>query len=251
MQAIEDYTSYNTGMKKSLKDKLFFTEWLDNIDALVDFGCADGAMLEAVREISPNIGLTGIDMNEIMLQRIKDSGVRTICSDLPKDSGRRYINTALNLSSVLHEVYSYGSPEYIKTFWNTVNEEKYSYIFIRDMMYDDSFVMNFNSEWERKVRMAADPAQVRDFERFHGSMSQHKNLVHFLLKYRYLTNWEREVRENYLSFTVADIVTNLKNYDCVYFNRYALPFLQDKVQEDFGIRFNEMTHVKMVLKLNS
>ena len=142
MQAIEDYASYNTGMKKSLKDKLFFTEWLDNIDALVDFGCADGAMLEAVREINPDIDLAGIDMNEIMLHKIKVPCVRKICSDLPKDNGRRYINTALNLSSVLHEVYSYGSPEYIKNFWSTINEEKYSYIFIRDMMYDDSFAMN-------------------------------------------------------------------------------------------------------------
>ena len=80
--------------------------------------------------------------------------------------------------------------------------------------------------------------QLSDFERFHGNLLNKKNIVHFLLKYRYVQNWEREVRENYLSLKAADIVNALYEYDCVYCERYAMPFLRDRLKADFCVSYD-------------
>lgn len=247
---IANYDGYLSGMKKSLEDKLFFEKWLSDAEALVDFGCADGTLLAEIHNRYPKLKLSGIDMNELMLKKLKVK-CSTVHSDLPKDPNLdvKPSATVLNLSSVLHEVYSYGSKDYIQAFWRTVNEEGYKYVFIRDMLYEDLQPGKDKYQWHRKLYKHGNLQQLSEFERFHGNLLNKKNIVHFLLKYRYVQNWEREVRENYLSLKAADIVNALYEYDCVYCERYAMPFLRDRLKADFDINFNEMTHVKMVFKL--
>lgn len=261
--AIADYAGYCSGMKKSLEDKMFFEDWLDGITHVVDFGCADGTLLTELHERRPELTLTGIDANELMLKKIPIE-CEKVRSNLPVfDNRTRPAVTALNLSSVLHEVYSYGSDDYIDMFWASINHAKrYKYVFIRDMMYEpfvapgtESMMLSKEEieqlrQWSRNIYNFGDQKQIEDFEYYQGTLAcSKKNMVHFLLKYRYTQNWEREVKENYLAVDKEEIFRQLSNYDCVYFNQYAMPFLHDRIKEDFDIDFNEMTHVKMVFKL--
>ena len=50
MVAINDYNVYSSGMKKSIKDKLFFEGLVEHVDTVIDFGCADGQMLKQLYE---------------------------------------------------------------------------------------------------------------------------------------------------------------------------------------------------------
>ena len=45
MEQINNIDVYTAGMQKSLSDKLFFVDKVDDISRIVDFGCADGSLL--------------------------------------------------------------------------------------------------------------------------------------------------------------------------------------------------------------
>ena len=75
------------------------------------------------------------------------------------------------------------------------------------------------------------------------------DIVHYLLKYRYVTNWDREVKENYLPLLTEEILLKIPpNYRVKYYDHYTLPFLKDQVMKDFGIELNTKTHYKLLLE---
>lgn len=49
MEQINNIDVYTSGMQKSLADKLFFVDKVDDIDTVIDFGCADGSLLREIR----------------------------------------------------------------------------------------------------------------------------------------------------------------------------------------------------------
>ena len=114
MTPIKNYNVYQNGMKKSLDDKLFFLDLIDDVDTIVDFGCADGQLLKQIHEERPEWNLMGIDMDEKMIEQAQKN-----CPDatyintngIYKFNGDN--NSILNLSSVIHEVYSYCTTEEI------------------------------------------------------------------------------------------------------------------------------------------
>ena len=162
-------------------------------------------------------------------------------------------NTALNLSSLIHEVYSYGTPESIEEFWRFVTGSGFGYIANRDMCLDRSADRPALKEDVIKVRSGYDPGMIRQFEAIHGSITDNRNLIHFLLKYRYADNWEREVRENYLPVSVEDIMGRIagngSGYRLIYFDHYILPFIAGTIKKDFDISIKDYTHVKFIYEL--
>lgn len=71
----EEYTKiYCESMAKSLEDKLFFLNEIDinDYDYIVDFGCADGRILEVLDERLTNKKtiLIGIEKNEVMFDQL-------------------------------------------------------------------------------------------------------------------------------------------------------------------------------------
>lgn len=253
-EIIKNFDSYNDEMRKSMEDKLFFLDKID-VESLVDYGCADGTLLDFVHERDKSLKLHGIDMSAEMVRRAQER--------LPKAtfniSTTPYVNdtfdygsAALNLSSVIHEVYSYSSNEQIAAFWDKVKNSGYKYIIIRDMMSDlkleatdfiDEAAVRCKKEYKDKLD---------DFEKIWGSICVRKNLIHFLMKYRYTPNWSREVRENYLPVSYDSVIKELSDiYDVVYESRFTLPFLHDKVMEDFGIDIKDATHIKLILKIKT
>lgn len=91
---------------------------------------------------------------------------------------------------------------------------------------------------------------MEDFTNIWGPISSQKKLIHFLMKYRYVSNWEREVSENYLPLNIEDLIAKVsEKYRAVYQKHYVLPFLQEQVEKDFGIVLEDPTHVQLILKL--
>lgn len=83
-----------------------------------------------------------------------------------------------------------------------------------------------------------------------GSLKSNRNLIHYLMKYRYKENWNREVRENYFPLSLEGLLSKIPTdqYEIVYFENYILPYTSKKVKEDFGIEIRDNTHIKLLLE---
>lgn len=253
-EGIKNFDSYNSEMRKSMEDKLFFVDKIE-AESLVDYGCADGTLMEILSERDRKLKLHGIDMCTEMVRRAQErlpKATFNVSTTPYVDDKFNYKEAALNLSSVIHEIYSYSTKEQIDAFWNTVKNTGYKYIIIRDMMTDltdeetdiiDETYVRTNEAYENKLS---------DFEKIWGTISVRKNFIHFLMKYRYTHNWTREVRENYLPISY-DIILDLLSdtYEIEYIDKFTLPFLHDKVLEDFGVDIKDTTHIKIILKLKT
>ena len=253
MDAIKNLNIYNSNMAMSMQDKLFFLDIVNDFDTFVDFGCADGTLMEYMSNLTKETKFVGIDMNQDMLDLAKEkinNGV-FIKDTVPKYKTQLREQIALNLSSVLHEVNSYCTNADECKFWDSVNNNGYKYIIIRDMVYNDTQTRLATDEEIRKLRNFGDPKQISDFEDIWGSIKYKKNLIHFLLKYRYKENWQREVKENYLGYSTDDIIKNInQRYKLIYRKDYVLPYLGKSVYDDFTIKINTPTHTNLIFVRN-
>ena len=74
-------------------------------------------------------------------------------------------------------------------------------------------------------------------------------MLHFLLKYRYQENWERELRENYIPLTVDELEKHFSEYETTYKQYEALPFICHQVKKDFNIDISNIpTHLHIIFK---
>jgi hypothetical protein len=169
------------------------------------------------------------------------------------------------LSSVLHEIYSYSNST---GFWNEVAKLNPKYIAIRDMMflqnkkasiegieyifkkYFEEQFLDFKTEWYDE----------RDLE------YTSEFFVHFMLKYIYNNeNWDREVKENYLSLLKNDLTNKAwyLGYEIDFEDHYKLPYLVNRWKADFHLDIDHCytrnlkefinsisTHVKILLRRN-
>lgn len=251
MLPIENYEVYTTGMEKSMEDKLF---WFDKIpkeeySTVIDYGCADGTFLKRVREYNPDCFLCGIDIDDWMLQEArKKVGANAVFMHEGMLSQPSHLTgDVLNLSSVLHEIYSYKTNREVCKFWDYVRGHKY--VCIRDMCYDsrklfDMYVPELQyKDYDEKKRRD-------EFESIWGKIDDPLAFVHYMLKYRYVENWDREVREDYLpiSYGALQRASSMLGYDIIYKDHYTLPFLKDKILEDWGYELTVPTHIKMIWK---
>ena len=57
------------------------------------------------------------------------------------------------------------------------------------------------------------------------------------------------MKENYLPLLTEEILLKVpSNYRIKYYEHCTLPYLKDKVMEDFGIDLNTKTHYKLLLE---
>ena len=172
-----------------------------------------------------------------------------------KDSGKKIV---LVLSSVVHEVYSYGNQSDIDAFWNKIrcaykpsSLYGFDYICLRDMMYSGTINRPSKKEAVEKIHMTKDDwldiVARPDFERIWGSLDENRNLVHFLLKYRWKTNWEREVHENYFPISIEKFLEHFDGFFRLdYFEKFRVRFLEECIYKDFGIILEDTTHIKAI-----
>ena len=254
---ISNLQSYIDGMNYSMEDKLFFTDKID-FDVIVDFGCADGTFLEELSKIKPNVKLIGYDLDDEMLSKAQSRlGKKALFTNNWYDAVKytsSFRNPLLNLSSVIHEVYSYSSPNVISQFWNSqVFGGDFKYITIRDMIpsleIDKQEINDFKDD-VRNVRKKSDKFYLDSFEKEWGTINDnYRRFVHYLMKYRFTDNWDREVGENYLPVSLETVKSKIpNNYEIVYEEDFLLDFLKMQVKMDFNVELTHSTHTKMIIK---
>lgn len=254
---ISNYDDYVEGMAKSMDDKLFFLNQID-FDVIVDFGCANGLFLSKIQSMKPNVKIIGYDLDNSMLSKAsvilgEDSLLTSNWEEVVNELSN-YKSTLLNLSSVIHEVYSYSHSSVIKKFWEEqVFGGSFKWITIRDMIPSVEIHKDEKSKFTndlRRVRKLADPIYLKSFESKWGPISNnYRTFVHFLLKYRYIDNWDREVNENYLPVSLETVKTKIpSSYSIVFEKDFIVPFIQEQVRKDFDIDIKHSTHTKMIIK---
>lgn len=243
---------YNAEMRKPLRDKAWFLDHIET-DVVIDYGCGDGVLIQHMSEIYPNRIYVGYDINPAELEIARARGVGEWFSDwnalieyVTEIRQNRRVTVVCN--SVIHEVYSYSDVEGVRMFWSHVFQNNFDHIVIRDMLVPAELGMAMQG-FVIQVRKLANPKMLEEFEAIHGSIDYQKNFVHFLLKYRYYINWDREVRENYLSYTEGDIFSHIPpGYEIVQDHRFAIPFIRNRIIADFCVDLETPTHVKMIIE---
>lgn len=251
---ITDINGYISKMNKALVDKLFFFNKI-NIDTLVDFGCADGTLLKEIHKMKPDMNIIGYDIDYDMINISKTqypeidfySNWNEVIQNVNSD------NSAILLSSVIHEVYSYGTSNEIRKFWNEqVFNDKFKYVIIRDMIPSTLFD-KMNLIDIKKIREKSNPKYLQDFESKWGDISiSFRVLLHWLLKYKYTTNWSRESKENYLPVTIETLKKKIpNNWKIIYENHYTYEYIKNQIKQDFDIDLKEKTHLQMIIENSS
>ena len=136
-----------------------------------------------MNHLFPDYRYIGYDIEEEMLKiaREKNEGIEFY--DKWEDIKVDFNKSLLNISSTIHEVYSYGTDEDIEVFWNNVFNSGFKYICIRDLMISENLTENVKDEDIETIRNY-NPKSLKDYEDIWGSIKDKKNFVHYLLKYK-------------------------------------------------------------------
>ena len=118
------------------------------------------------------------------------------------------------------------------------------------MMLSEAAFAPADPEDVRRVRENARyAAQLAEYEAVWGPIVTRHDLCHYLLKYTYTQNWDREVRENYFPVTIEEIRAMIPdNYRINWQQHTPLPYIAWQVKRDFGIDLTEATHGKLVIE---
>lgn len=251
---IQQLNQYTSSMEKSLNDKLFWINKIspDDYSTVIDFGCANGILLSAISTILPDKQLIGIDSNPIMRSMAANSCPSARLYDSLEAYCKEHetADAILILSSVLHEIFSYWTDYETQHFFQLLTDLQFKYICIRDMFFDD-FPFFFDDPLP--YLNDAEKERRKQFESIWGSTFQYVPRLHYLCKYRYANNWERELNEcyiidysklRYIYGVLSDTYELVSNYF------YILPFLQEQVMKDFHFNIDKeynSTHFQSIL----
>lgn len=252
---IKDAAHYNNEMRKSLIDKGFFLDKVD-ADIFVDFGCGDGTLIEFIMLMFPDAICIGYDISESELDLAaeklgKDIHLFSNFQAMKEhiDAIRDDMRVAVICNSLIHEVYAYGTEDSIDEFWQQIFSGLFDSVIIRDMCTSKTTIRQSDPIAVIKIRQRYDSSRLAEFEAQWGNIDSNWSLTHFLLKYRYVENWQREVKENYLPLNFEDLLQLIPNeYNPVYVDHFTLPFIRKKANEDLGVDITDRTHIKLILE---
>lgn len=259
MENIKNYDVYISRMEASLQEKLYFLNGLSpDVKYILDFGCANGVLLGAVKEV----GYTcfGIDNEEVMqnLARKRLGSAVEIYSSLEEylsKNSDKVKHTAIILSSVIHEIFSYSSLSDALLLLKSIFKVGFKQICIRDMSFNETLYYSFADNAD--IDKIKGHKLYSSYKQYLGhDVSTSAELYHFLLKYNYEDNWERELVENYVVYSMEELLSlfhvcmgSLK-YHMSYFEHKVLEYTRNKVYEDFGIIMNKSTNYKLIYTLD-
>ena len=262
---------YNNQMSKGLEDKLYFLEHLPKNKEyiFVDAGCADGTLINMVRQkLGDDHQYVGYDISENMIDLAKskmiESPVNVTFTSNWEDVSKllsyyKQYTKVVILSSVIHEVYSYTkSSQEVVEFWDHVIHSNFDYICIRDMMVSEDIAMKYIPAGLQYVvedngKRTITIERFKQFVNRWGDLSRGKNFLHFLLKYRWQINWDKELNENYFPIYIEELLKLCSiKYNLEYFQRFRVPFLDECIKKDLKIdpvKDNiDPTHIKAIFK---
>lgn len=247
---ISDLNIYLTRMQRSILDKMFFIDKVfEPFDHILDFGCANGELIKAMQPMFPDYKYAGYDISTEMIDAARKNVKDAKFYDKWDDIDIPFENSLINISSTIHEVYSYGTDKDVEEFWDRVWGSGFRYIAIRDMMFSKEQDRSVDEDKLDIIRESEFSDLLKSFEEVWGEIKTQRQLVHFLLKYRYGSNWNREVHENYFPICTEDIMKCIPDgYRIVLKDRFTLPFTSWQIRKDFGFELKEHTHIKLILE---
>lgn len=262
---------YTEEMSKSVWDKAFFMDKIIGAKLVIDFGCADGAMIRMLAPLFPNTTFYGYDINDDLiieawtkLESPADKNTfffhkeRTFADR--HDSFEDMIAMAtqyyqpdeicINFSSVLHEVFS-SSPDGKETVRRLIKELQPKYITIRDMYFDYNKNIVTTTQREHIIsQLNIDPKYIKEFEKEHSTIAIWRNFIHFLMKYQWKDNgWEQEMKEDYFSWILKDLINLVGDYTPIFETHYQLPYYTEAWKNLFFIPTLH-THAQFILRRN-
>ena len=259
MENIVDIKDYNLAMQKTLLDKIWFLDKIDNsIKYIFDFGCADGSLTKFINEMFPDqFEFFLIDNNPEMLkiakENIRDSSwtIRVhYCNSIEEAIAQcdEIEKSVLVLNSVIHEILSYCDYEEQRKLFETFFYNKFGYVAIRDMHLFTLPDFEIDNTEEEHFNKYLD--FVANFE--HTQVIGKNTLqLEFLLKTDYYSNWEREKKERYLwNWVVLVLGYSMGIYEIEYEEDFSLPYHRRKWYKKFKVsQTNKIkTHKKLLLK---
>lgn len=242
-------------MHHSIVDKLFFASMIDPA-VLVDYGCADGAVLRAYARLFPHDSMIGYDNTGFMIEQAqhaaKAEGLNILFTNDWNDvesvlSMRGVMRNAVIVSSLYHEAKTYLDDRNFDAVWHRIFQ--FDNVVFRDMMVDRGALRPADPVHVARIRALHDKNRLAEWESMWGSIENQHSLIHFLLTYRYDANWDRELRENYLPTLLEDFMESIPTtHRPVYFEHYTLPYLRSEVRREFDVELTDRTHLKMLLE---
>ena len=270
----KEYTKiYCESMSKSLEDKLFFTKEVDinNYDVIVDFGCSDCRIIEALDKRLTNwrTVLIGIDKNECALQEAKDRMttinhkivqptvindeinkfhhtviLTTVINDEINKLLQKSYNMLVIFSSVLHECGWYNSDvQFLIRYANTV--------VIRDMKAP-MIKGPIDGTTRARITHSFPKDLLIKFEDRYGRIDNTVNLYRYFLMYKWTENWDNELREDYFSVPWNDIRNEMtkRNFHISYEKDYILPYIKKEIAVKFQHKLRQATHKQIIFDRN-
>lgn len=247
---IADLNIYLTRMQRSILDKMFFIDKVfEPFENILDFGCANGELIKAMLPMFPDYNYFGYDISSEMIKAARENVSEAKFYDDWNAVGIPFEKSLINISSTIHEVYSYCTPEDIDIFWQRVFESGFRYVAIRDMMFSEKADRKADDEQLAAVRNSVYAKWLGSFEAVWGGVETQRQLVHFLLKYKYTQNWDREVHENYFPVSLEEFMRRIpQSYRIVYEDEFTLPYTSWQIRNDFGFELKDHTHLKLILE---
>lgn len=254
MHLISNPKQYLERMSKPLQEKLKISRFIPaGTKSVLDVGCADGTMTLALADMYSQTNFVGIDLSGEFIKKAQSSigerkNVRFENGFLRERLANPERFDVVLFCSVLHEFFSYG--EGISTVVKALADAHEMLnpggtLIIRDMiLYNYAGKSQlWVKEMKEKVRAKAEIAPLlSNFENIFGVTRSVKQLNHFLLKYMYANNWEREGKENYVpvSFEEYDQIFKLLGMSVLFQRSSTIPYLKDKWKNDFGFSYGEL-----------
>ncbi len=250
---IVDRNGYLARMTGPLQDKLRPTIYFPrNTRAILDIGCADGSVTIEMAKMFPKALVRGIDLDSGFIitaqknaeaQKVENVVFEQAFIRDVLDRNDKYDVTST--SSTNHEIAHYDPDKRralvvaLSRMGSLLRDEQ-SVMAVRDMILHQSmqtatFMMPQVIE---KIRQQTEVAtQLKDFEDLFGHLRTQEQVNHFLLKYFYTQNWDRELREHYLPYTVEEYnqLLPLMDMQIIHQKYYLLPFIKNKWIHDFGL----------------
>lgn len=258
MRSIVDDKVYLERLAKPLVEKLKIARFIPaSAETVLDAGCAEGTVTLALADLFPDKKFLGIDLNAEFIKQAKAKVADR--KNVSFESG--YLRERLLKSerfdvvifcSVLHEFFTYG--EGISTVVKALADGHELLNIGGTMIIRDMILYEYSKEANllldsivSKIRAKPEIAKyIGDFENRFGKLNSLNRVNHFLLKYWYTENWQREGKEFYtpVSYEQYDQILRLLGMKVQFQHSYLIPYLKEKWMTDFGLTEDELAPLR-------
>jgi hypothetical protein len=230
---------------------------LHELGSITDYGCANGVMLKHLSRAVPHAITIGVDRDpeQINASFSEPGHIDHLFPDMRGAAWTSRVaqgKSLLILSSVLHEVWSEcRDAEDVNDWWQCLEQFNFDYIAIRDFGVTEQLHGVLTPGPYLSRAFAKYPGLLLDHTGLYGSSYRMAAFAHFLLKYPYADNWERERREDYTKVTVEDLLaltTFSGRYEIIHQQRTVTKHFVERCKADLNIDVNFTTHIELVLK---